>query len=106
MTVKANFIFTGEMMKTKKHYRYRIYTEDILNGVRRIECIVGRYFPAFTVIETHGVYKYARENGLIVEIISEHEHNNRIEKICKDINKEHKQECCMVTIEEVQAVFI
>ncbi len=93
-------------MEAKKHYRYRIYTENVENGVENVQKFVNWYFEACTIIETHGVYKGVEENGLIIEIISEHKHDNRIAHICETINKRHSQECCMVTIEEVQTVFI
>jgi hypothetical protein len=94
------------MLKTTEQQRYRIYTENIENGVFRVQEIVNFYFEACTVIESHGVYKGERENGLIIEIITSYRLDKRIENICDRINKLHKQECCMVTVEAIETVFI
>ncbi len=93
-------------MEFKKQYRYRIYTENGYLAISTIQTMVLWYFLGCTIIETHGMYKGVRENGLIVEIITERVQHDKIEKVCKEINRIHNQECCLVTCEEVHAVFV
>ncbi len=91
-------------MKTKKHYRYRIYTENRLSSI--VAKMVGRYFGGFSVIYGTGVWQNKVEKCMIIEIVTECSERCKIGAICYRINKLNHQKCCMVTIEEVQAVFI
>ncbi len=94
-------------MKAKKHYRYRIYTEDLLMlGRSNVKKIVNFYFANYTIFYGVGVYKGAEENNMTIEIVTEHRRDDRIKNICERINKENLQECCMATIEVVATVFI
>jgi hypothetical protein len=97
-------------MQFEKKIRYRIYTENVHLAVMKIQIVVNWYFPASTIIHADGVYKQKKEKALIIEIISESgmesESDDRVEKICWEINKIHDQECCMVTKEKIEMAFI
>jgi hypothetical protein len=96
-------------MKFEKKTRYRIYTEDVDSlAVSKIQIIVNWHFPSFTIIHSDGVYKRKKERGLIIEIITEADHKSikKIRKICDEINRIHKQECCLVTKEVIESVVV
>lgn len=73
---------------------YRIYTED--TNRETIVQIVSRWFDGFTLIETTGYYKGVKENGLIIEVISEDLTDAlKIQAIEQSIIRENGQECVL-----------
>jgi predicted RNA-binding protein with PIN domain len=95
-------------MTFEKKMRYRIYTENVDLAVMKIQIVVNWHFPGCTIIHADGVYQGVKEKSLVIEIITEtnHEYDKRIEKICKEINRIHQQECCMVTRENIDVAIV
>ena len=91
-------------MKTKKHYRYRIYTEHVnFHGIRDI---LDKYFDGYTTYTGMGVWQGETERNLTIEIITLESRAVDIEAACRKINRANKQACCFVTVDRVLAVFI
>jgi hypothetical protein len=95
-------------MKFTAKTRYRIYTENVALAVMKIQIIVNWHFPCCTIIHADGVYKGKKEKSLIIEIITDgtDKAEERIGRICAEINKVHQQECCLVTRESIESVVI
>ncbi len=92
-------------MKTEKQYRYRIYTED--KNPATVQQIVAEYFDGFTVFFGAGIWKGKSENNLTIEIICcEPIGDVTIPTICKRINQLNSQDCCLVTVEPIETVYI
>lgn len=93
-------------MKTHKQYRYRIYTEDKIGmGRYKIQKIIADCFEGFTIFGCIGVWKNKVENSCVIEIITPRRSNDIIRLICVKINQINSQECCLVTIEKIEATY-
>ncbi len=91
-------------MGLKTQNRYRIYTED--KNVDGLLDLFNQYFDGFTVYRGSGYWHGEHELCLVFEIIANVIRNDDIEKICEQINKMNSQDCCLVTIEQVQTILI
>jgi hypothetical protein len=84
---------------------YRIYTEDL--NRQGIVDITGSVFDGFTLLPGVGVWQGKTENCLIVEIVdTEHVGQEVVNKLAACIADLNKQECCLVTVQNVETEFI
>ena len=91
-------------MKTKKQFRYRIYTEHVnFCGIRDI---LDKYFDGYTTYTGMGVWQGQTERNLTIEIIVPESRAVDIEAACRKINRANRQACCMTTIDRVETIFI
>ncbi len=91
-------------MKTKKHYRYRIYTEHVnFHGIRDI---LDKYFDGYTAYTGMGIWKGLTERNLTIEIITPESRAVDIEAACRKINRANRQACCLTTIDRVETIFV
>jgi len=80
--------------------RFRLYTEDV--NAPDIIREVAQYFSSFTVYNACGVYITAKEEALIIEIITDYKDADiRVLNICKWICCEFDQHEVLVTSEDV-----
>ena len=94
-------------MKTHKQYRYRIYTEDKIGmGRVNIQRIVTDCFDGFTVLGCIGEWKNKVEPSCVIEIITPKRSNDVIKSICEKINQINSQECCLITVEKIEAAYV
>lgn len=90
------------MIKT----RYRIYTEYVHS--RHIAEIVSKYFDDYSIFTGIGHYAGSKERCLVIEIIiiNDDTIEAAIIAICREINTDNHQECCLVTSEKVDTMVI
>ena len=81
--------------------RVRVYTENV-NYQATID-LAKRHFPkGFNVTTAKGYWADTTENSLIVEVLTaDHEIDSAVSAFCFDVNRDNRQECCMVTRETV-----
>ena len=91
-------------MKTKKQFRYRIYTEHVnFHGIRDI---LDKYFDKYTTYTGMGIWQGETERNLTIEIIVPESQAVDIEAACCKINRANKQACCLITVDRVLAIYI
>ena len=74
---------------------YRIYTED--KNVSKVEEIVSRYFPGFTIITCQGYWKGEKEHSIIIEICENDVcAHNEVVAITKEIKRINDQKEVLV----------
>lgn len=88
------------MIKT----RWKIYTEYVHS--RHIAEIVGKYFDDFSMFSGIGHYGGEKERCLVIEIITEHNREEDIISICREINTVNHQECTLITNERIETLLI
>ncbi len=91
-------------MTTGTMTRFRIYTEYIHS--RHIVEIVDKYFTEYSMFTGIGHYNHHKERCLIIEIIVDCEKSVDIISICREINTNNHQKCCLVTSEIVGTMLI
>ena len=93
-------------MKSETQTRWRIYTEYV--HTRHIAKIVDKYFASYSMFSGIGHYDGKQERCLVIEIITTcfRINENDIVAICREINSENHQECCMVTSETVDTILV
>ena len=84
--------------------RFRIYTEYV--HTRHIAEIVSKYFANYSMFSGIGHYENKKERCLIIEIIAGAEKSTDIAIICREINSDNHQDCCLVTSEIVGTMLI
>jgi len=72
---------------------YRIFTEDVNQD--KIEQIVTKHFPGFTIHKAEGFWRLQKENSLIIEIMTE-DNDAKIKAIAGEIKRTNKQETVLV----------
>lgn len=83
--------------------RWRIYTEYV--HTRHIDEIVSKYFDEYSMFSGIGHFKGKKERCLVIEIIGGGTMVD-IQAICRKINSDNHQECCLVTSETVKQKLI
>ena len=91
-------------MTTGTMTRWRIYTEYV--HTRYISGIVSKYFDNYSMFSGIGHYDRHKERCLIIEIIADCEKSVNIISICREINTNNHQECCLVTSEIIGTMLI
>ncbi len=84
--------------------RFRIYTEYV--HTRHVAEIVSKYFTDYSMFSGIGHYDNKKERCLVIEIIDYAEKLTDIIAICREINTENHQVCCLVTSEIVETLFV
>ncbi len=74
---------------------YRIFTEDV--NREQIIRYVSRVFDGFTIYQTTGYWKGAKEASLVIEIITK-KADKRIAMIAKSIKNYNKQQAVLVQV--------
>ena len=89
-----------------KKTRWRIYTEYI--HTRHIAKIVDKYFADYSMFSGIGHYIGKQERCLVIEIIADIRKgvDADIITICREINSDNHQKCCLVTSEIVSTMLI
>ena len=87
-----------------KKTRWRIYTEYI--HTRHIAKIVDKYFADYSMFSGIGHYIGKQERCLVIEIIDFAISEADITAICREINSDNHQKCCLVTSETVSTMLI
>lgn len=83
-------------------FRYRVYTEA--KNEARLNELIGDDFKGYTVLKSLGVYNGKVENALVFEIVTgDASALSCIKQICNIIREENKQECVLVTRDEVES---
>jgi hypothetical protein len=84
--------------------RYRIYTEHKAN----LDKIVSKWFDNYTRYIGHGVYKGDKELSAVIEIICEDKptYSINVKMLCTEIKRQNKQECVLLTVEDVRSITI
>ncbi len=72
---------------------YRICTEDINQG--KIEKIVSKSYPGFTIIKGEGFWESQKEESLIIEIVTGND-DGIINDIANKIKKVNNQDAILV----------
>lgn len=72
---------------------YRIFTEDLNQD--KIEQIVARYFPGFTIHKAEGFWRLQKEDSLIIEIVTEDD-DAKVKAIATEIKQANSQEAVLV----------
>lgn len=72
---------------------YRIFTEDMNQD--RIEQIITKHFPGFTIHKAQGFWRLQKENSLIIEIMTE-DNDAKIKAIAGEIKQANKQETAWI----------
>ena len=85
---------------------YRIYTEN--KNREKIEEEVSKYFEGFTVYEAIGYWKMIKEKSLVIEILTKNvvESGLEINVICRAIKSFNEQESILLTLQNIEVVFI
>ncbi len=91
--------------------RFRIYTEYVHS--RHIVEIVDKYFADYSMFTGIGHSDHHKERCLVIEIICDsgkiHVRDGKeadIIAICREINSDNHQKCCLVTSEIVNTMLI
>ncbi len=87
-----------------KKIRWHIYTEYI--HTRHIAKIVSKYFADYSMFSGIGHYDDKQERCLVIEIIAFAISEADITAICREINSDNHQKCCLVTSEIVSTMLI
>ena len=87
-----------------KKTRWRIYTEYI--HTRHIAKIVNKYFADYSMFSGIGHYDDKQERCLVIEIIAFVISEADITAICREINSDNHQKCCLITSETVSTMLI
>lgn len=69
---------------------YLIFTERKPN----LAGIVSQYFDGFTLADAVGYWKGEEEKSCIITLITDDELT--VKRVCKRINRENGQECCLM----------
>lgn len=77
---------------------YRILTEDINRD--RVEEIVSRHFPGYTIFKAEGFWKLIKENTLVIEITDPNITREKIDQVAAEIRDANAQET--VLVQEIQ----
>ncbi len=88
---------------TNTKMRWRIYTEYV--HTRHIAKIVSKYFANYSMFSGIGHYDGKQERCLVIEIIGFGTMVD-IQAICREINTDNHQKCCLVTSETVSTMLI
>ena len=86
---------------------YRIYVEDVVAEASNIEKIVKRYLDCFTVYHAQGCWQEKQEASLVIEVIdSKPLASIAIQACAAELKALLKQECVLVTEQEIEARFV
>ena len=83
---------------------YRIYVEDVVAEAGEIEKTVNAYLESFTVYHAIGSWKGKQETSLVIEAIDATA--QRVYACARELKVLLKQECVLVTEQEIEAKFV
>lgn len=72
---------------------YRIFTEDV--NREKIEAILTKYYPGFTITKAKGYWRLQKEDSLIIEIVTE-DTDTTIKQIAGEIKTENNQQAVLI----------
>ena len=84
---------------------YRIYTEK--KNLNQIKTLLGKWFDAYTIIESEGAWKGDHESSIIIETIFNGEVNRkRVYAIAEEIKRLNKQDAVLITEQEIEVKLV
>ena len=83
---------------------YRIYVEDVVAEASEIEKTVNAYLESFTVYHAIGSWKGKQETSLVIEAIDATP--DKVYACAMELKALLKQECALVTEQEIEARFV